>query len=62
MNVNDLRDQTPWMEKFPSEYLADHVRFCASSLDGPTDAGQAEGVLWRNAADFYGSSIAVGSS
>jgi predicted TIM-barrel fold metal-dependent hydrolase len=97
-----MRDQTPWVDRFPSEYLDRHVRFCASSFDGPTDprhtarwmnfggtanllmygssyphwstcrpdavvAGmdpeQAERVLWRNAADLYGSSLpVVGSS
>jgi predicted TIM-barrel fold metal-dependent hydrolase len=31
------RDQTPWVDRYPSEYLSDHVRFCSSSLDGPTD-------------------------
>jgi uncharacterized protein len=29
-----LRDETPWVEKYPSKYLLDHVRFCSSSLDG----------------------------
>jgi predicted TIM-barrel fold metal-dependent hydrolase len=97
-----MRDQTPWVDRPPSDYLADQVRFCASSFDGPTDhrqtarwmnfggtanllmygssyphwstcrpdavvAGmdpaQAERVLWRNAADLYGSSLpVVGSS
>ena len=32
-----MRDQTPWVDRYPSEYLPDHVRFCSSALDGPTD-------------------------
>ena len=27
--VSMVRDQTPWVDRFPSEYLIDHVRFCA---------------------------------
>ncbi len=23
-----MRDQTPWVDRYPSEYLPDHVRFC----------------------------------
>jgi uncharacterized protein len=91
-----MRDQTPWVDRLPSEYLGEHVRFCSSSLDGPTDHGQtrkwmtigatarllvygsnyphwsasapldvvagmdqaqAERVLWRNAAELYGSAL-----
>ncbi len=37
-----MRDQTPWVDRYPSEYLADHVRYCTSALDGPTDVRQAE--------------------
>jgi uncharacterized protein len=33
-----LRDETPWVEKYPSEYLLDQVRFCTSTLDGPSNA------------------------
>jgi predicted TIM-barrel fold metal-dependent hydrolase len=40
-----MRDQTPWVDRFPSEYLSEHVRYCASVLDGPTDTGQTEGWL-----------------
>lgn len=32
-----IRDQTPWVTKAPSEYLAGHVRFCFSRLEGPLD-------------------------
>ena len=37
-----MRDQTPWVDRYPSEYLKDHVRFCSSAFDGPTDASLAE--------------------
>jgi predicted TIM-barrel fold metal-dependent hydrolase len=37
-----MRDQTPWVDRYPSEYLARHVRFCSSAFDGPTDQGRAE--------------------
>ena len=36
-----MRDQTPWVDRYPSEYLPDHVRFCSSAFDGPTDESQA---------------------
>jgi uncharacterized protein len=54
-----MRDQTPWVDRYPSEYLNDHVRFCSSALDGPTDGGLAE--RWLNFTDkadllMYGSS------
>ena len=54
-----MRDQTPWVDRFPSEYLRDHVRFCSSAFDGPTDGGQAERWLdFTDKADLlmYGSS------
>lgn len=36
------RDQTPWVDRYPSEYLREHVRFCTSAFDGPTDAGHVQ--------------------
>ena len=96
-----MRDQTPWVDRPPGEYLVEHVRFCSSSLDGPTDRQQmqqwmaisgtadllmygsnyphwsastpadvvsgmndeqAERVLWRNAAELYGSSLGIAPS
>ncbi|MCP9273033.1 amidohydrolase family protein [Mycolicibacterium arenosum] len=36
-----MRDQTPWVDRHPSEYLTEHVRFCSSALDGPTDPADA---------------------
>jgi predicted TIM-barrel fold metal-dependent hydrolase len=54
-----MRDQTPWVDRYPSEYLPDHVRFCSSAFDGPTDASLAE--RWLDFTDkanllMYGSS------
>ena len=54
-----MRDQTPWVDRYPSEYLPDHVRYCSSALDGPTDESQAERWLdFTDKADLlmYGSS------
>ena len=54
-----MRDQTPWVDRYPSEYLKDHVRFCSSAFDGPTDASLAERWLdFTDKADrvMYGSS------
>jgi predicted TIM-barrel fold metal-dependent hydrolase len=31
-----MRDQTPWVDRYPSEYLRDHVRFCFEPHEGPT--------------------------
>jgi predicted TIM-barrel fold metal-dependent hydrolase len=54
-----MRDQTPWVDRYPSEYLPDHVRFCSSAFDGPTDEKHAERWLdFTDKADLlmYGSS------
>jgi predicted TIM-barrel fold metal-dependent hydrolase len=54
-----MRDQTPWVDRYPSEYLRDHVRFCSSAFDGPTDESQTERWLdYTDKADLlmYGSS------
>jgi predicted TIM-barrel fold metal-dependent hydrolase len=54
-----MRDQTPWVDRYPSEYLPAHVRFCSSAFDGPTDAGQMQRWMEFSAkADLlmYGSS------
>jgi predicted TIM-barrel fold metal-dependent hydrolase len=32
-----LRHQTPWVEKLPSEYLKDHIRFATQPMDEPDD-------------------------
>jgi predicted TIM-barrel fold metal-dependent hydrolase len=37
-----MRDQTPWVDRYPSDYLPAHVRFCSSSFDGPTDLSQTQ--------------------
>lgn len=54
-----MRDQTPWIEKYPSEYLRTNVRFCSSAFDGPTDPSLAS--RWMDFSDkadllMYGSS------
>jgi uncharacterized protein len=33
-----LREQTPWVERYPHEYLAGHVRFCSTLIEGPIEA------------------------
>lgn len=53
-----MRDQTPWVDRYPSEYLRDHVRFCTSAFDGPTDVGLTD--RWMDFTDkadlvMYGS-------
>lgn len=53
-----MRDQTPWVDRYPSQYLRDHVRFCTSALDGPTDTTLTE--RWMDYTDkstllMYGS-------
>lgn len=53
-----MRDQTPWVDRPPSDYLAEHVRFCSSSFDGPTDAHDASRWMeFTNRSDLvmYGS-------
>lgn len=54
-----MRDQTPWVDRYPSEYLRAHVRFCSSAFDGPVDTGQMP--RWMDFSDkadlvMYGSS------
>jgi predicted TIM-barrel fold metal-dependent hydrolase len=54
-----MHDQTPWVERYPSEYLRDHVRFCSSAFDGPTDENIVERWMeFSNKSDLlmYGSS------
>jgi predicted TIM-barrel fold metal-dependent hydrolase len=54
-----MRDQTPWVDRYPSEYLSGHVRFCSTAFDGPGVAGQMQ--RWMDFSDkadllMYGSS------
>ena len=54
-----MRDQTPWVDKHPSKYLREHVRFCSSAFDGPTERKHA--ARWLDFSDMsdllmYGSS------
>jgi predicted TIM-barrel fold metal-dependent hydrolase len=54
-----MRDQTPWVDQYPSSYLRDHVRFCSSAFDGPTNPDVAQRWLkFTDKADLlmYGSS------
>jgi predicted TIM-barrel fold metal-dependent hydrolase len=49
-----MRDQTPWVDRYPSEYLPGHVRFCSSAFDGPVGEGLEKGMQrWM---DFTGKS------
>ena len=36
-------DMTPWAPKLGTDYLAEHVRFCVSDLEGPLDAAVQDG-------------------
>ena len=38
------RYEVPWVERMPSEYLHDHVRFCSQAYEGPE--GEAEVSRW----------------
>jgi predicted TIM-barrel fold metal-dependent hydrolase len=54
-----MRDQTPWVDRYPSDYLRESVRFCSSAFDGPTNPDVAE--RWMDFSDkaellMYGSS------
>jgi len=37
-----MRDSDALVDRYPSEYLPAHVRFCSSAFDGPTDADQMQ--------------------
>lgn len=37
-----MRGDMPWMKRLPSDYIADHVRFVAHSLEGPEDADEMQ--------------------
>jgi uncharacterized protein len=54
-----MRDQTPWIDRYPSEYLRENVRFCTSAFDGPPDPALAQRWMdFSSKADLlmYGSS------
>lgn len=53
-----MRADMPWMNRLPSEYLAEHVRFVAHRMDGPDDPDIA--TEWMSMVDtdtllLYGS-------
>jgi predicted TIM-barrel fold metal-dependent hydrolase len=39
------RSDTPWTQRQPSHYLADHVRFVLHRWDGPSEAADAAAIL-----------------
>lgn len=43
------RHEMPWLRRMPSEYLRDHVRFCAHRLEGPRDPAKL--TRWLEIAD-----------
>jgi predicted TIM-barrel fold metal-dependent hydrolase len=47
-----MRDQTPWVDKYPSDYLADHVRFCFSAQEGPPPEVAAEWMALMDKEDL----------
>ncbi len=44
-----MRGDMPWMKKVPSDYISQHVRFVAHSLEGPEDPAVME--EWLNISD-----------
>ena len=53
-----MRGDMPWMKRLPSNYIADHVRFVAHSLEGPADPAMLDEWLGMCGADgtlLYGS-------
>jgi predicted TIM-barrel fold metal-dependent hydrolase len=43
------RSEVPWVQRAPSSYLRDHVRFCSSAFDGPPDPRDA--ARWLEVSD-----------
>jgi predicted TIM-barrel fold metal-dependent hydrolase len=37
-----MRGDVPWMKRLPSDYIAQHVRFIAHRMEGPTDDGMLD--------------------
>ena len=53
-----MRGDMPWMTRLPSDYITQHVRFIAHSLEGPEDPAQLEewlGMSQANTILLYGS-------
>lgn len=40
-----LRHQTPWVEKLPSEYLKEHIRFATQPMEEPADPDALKHVI-----------------
>lgn len=45
------KSEVPWLDRLPSTYLADHVRFTTSQLEGPADSATDETWLARSRRD-----------
>src|SRR5690606_6298765 len=45
MDWKGLRHQTPWVEKLPSEYLVDHIRFASQPMEEPEDPKDIETII-----------------
>ena len=53
-----MRGDMPWMTRLPSDYIAQHVRFIAHSMEGPEDPAQLEewlGIAQADTVLMYGS-------
>ncbi len=58
MDWASAKSETPWQSRLPTEYLAAHVRFVTSKLEGPTDSSLGNAWLRRTDAErllMYGS-------
>jgi predicted TIM-barrel fold metal-dependent hydrolase len=49
----DLRRETPWLKRPPSEYVHEHVRLTLQPLDGPTDERDAGLLLEQLDVEHY---------
>jgi predicted TIM-barrel fold metal-dependent hydrolase len=45
MDWKGLRHQTPWVEKLPSEYLIDHIRFASQPMEEPEDPKAIQTII-----------------
>jgi hypothetical protein len=49
----DLRRETPWLKRAPSEYVHEHVRLTLQPLDGPAEPGDAALLLEQLDVEHY---------